>query len=127
MAVAETVTIYGTVTGLQSGGKQVGPYAVPSPANPTDLTSGQTTTLTLANGDNTITIPSTNCTAAIISFAPTSLTTKKLKNVAGDSGITVNPVGVCMLSFPGGGTTAASFIINSSAVDTGLATEILFL
>lgn len=127
MAVAVNVTIYGLVSGLQSGQKIVGPYTVTINGTPSDLTSGQTTSLVLANGDNTITIPSTSCSAAIISFSSGSVTTKKLKGVGGDTGITLNGTGVNVISFPGGGATAASFIINSSALDTNQATEILFL
>ena len=127
MAVQESVTLYGSVTGLQSGQKIVGPYTVSPPATATDQTSGQTTTVILASGDNTITIPSTNCTAAIISFTPGSATTKKLKGAGGDTGVTLHADGVNLISFPGGGATAASFIINSSVLDTGNTTEVLFL
>lgn len=131
MAVAVNVTIYGIITGLQSGQKIVGPYTVVTipnaPNAPTDLTSSQTTVLTLGNGDNTIAIPSTFCVAAIVSFAAGSTTTKKLKGAAPDTGITLNATGVNVISFPGSGTTGTSFIINSSAIDTGFATEILFI
>src|SRR5215471_9226812 len=113
MAVQESVTVYGTVTGLANGQKVIGPITLPSPGSPTDATSGQTTTLTLASGDNTITVPSTNCTAAIITFGSGSTTVKKIKGAGGDTGITVNPTGTLVLSFTGGGASPASFIINS--------------
>lgn len=131
MAVSVNVTVYGLIAGLLSGQKIVGPYTVltypNAPNAPTDLSSGTTVTQVLANGDNTIAIPSAYCVAAIISFAPGSTTTKKLKGSGADTGITLNPNGVNLISFPGSNTTAASFIINSSAVDTGFATEILFI
>lgn len=127
MAVQESVVVYGTITGLSTGSRYIGPITLPAPASPNDATSGQTTTVILASGDNTITIPSNNCTAAIITFGSTSATTKKIKGAGGDTGITVNPTGTLVLSFPGAGTTAASFIINSSATDTGITTEIQFL
>jgi len=127
MAISSSVQIYGVVSGLQNGTKQVGPITIPFPASPTDLTSGQTLSLQLANGANTITIPSTSCTAAIITFASGSSVTKTLKGASGDTGILLNPKGTTVLTFPGGGSTPANFVITASGADTGFYTEIIFL
>lgn len=124
MAIATSITLYGSITGLQvSSLSQVGPLSLPG-AN-SDAANGMLT-LTLQNGDNTIPIPSTNTLYALVTFAPTSATTKKIKGAGGDTGITVHPVNPYLLSFAGGGASPASFIINSSALDTGLTTEIRF-
>ena len=77
----------------------------------------------LASGDNTITVP-VNATAVLINFVSTSVTDKILKGDAGDVGIALKPTG--WLFFPIDIATSPTFIINSSAADTGLQTEIMF-
>lgn len=127
MTVQASVTISGTVSGLSTGSKTIGPIIVPVPGSPTDATSGQITTLQLASGDNTILIPSTSTQVAIIVFSSQSATTKKLKGVGGDTGIVLDSNGANLLTFVGGGSSPASFVINSSAADTGFTTEITFI
>jgi hypothetical protein len=77
----------------------------------------------LANGDNTITLP-VNTTAVLINFDTTSLTTKTLKGVGGDTGIVIGTVG--WIFFPIKKASSATFIINSSSADTGKQTEVVF-
>ena len=79
--------------------------------------------LVLANGDNTITCPTTAHTWVLILFDPTSATTKKLKGVGGDTGISIFTLPIALFGSPG---SAATFVINSSAVDTGKTTRIIF-
>lgn len=119
MPATGSVSISGSVTGLPTGSKTVGPITISSAA-----AVGQQTDLVLASGDNTITVPST-ATAAIVVFASASTTTKKIKGVAGDTGITLAKTGKFVLQFDT--TPPASFIINSSVADTGNTTSILFV
>lgn len=120
MAATGTVSISGSVTGLSTGSKTIGPLTITSSA-----AVGQQTDVTLASGDNTITVPSTS-TAAIIVFDATSTTTKKIKGAGGDTGITVTKTGKFVLHFDTA-AVPASFIINSSVADTGKTTSVLFV
>lgn len=120
MAATASVSITGTVTGLPTGSRVLGPMTIASVS-----AVGSVTDLILASGVNTITVP-TGATAAIIQFAVGSVTTKTLKGIAGDTGIVVAKTGTVVINFD---TTAlpANFVINSSALDTGLTTEITFV
>jgi len=86
---------------------------------------GAVTDVVLAAGDNTITVPS-GASAAIIQFGAGSTSVKKLKGAGADTGITVTKIGTCVLHFDAAGAPA-NFIINSSALDTGITTEITFV
>lgn len=120
MSATGTITISGSIEDLPGGSKTIGPITI-------DLTaaSGVTTDLVLASGDNTITLPTAVVpTGCIIVFDSTSTTTKKLKGVAGDTGITVKKTGVCVMTFDASPPT--NFIINASAADTGKVTSVIF-
>lgn len=118
MAISSTIQLRGYISGLLAGSRSI---------SPTDQTNAdapnQVTQVTLASGDNTITVP-TKARGCIINFASTSTTTKTLKGAAGDTGIVLDRTGWNVLKFYS--TPPASFIINSSAADTGLLTEITF-
>lgn len=86
---------------------------------------GAVTDVILAAGDNTITVPA-GATAAIIQFGAGSTQVKKLKGIAGDTGIIVTKIGTCVLHFDAAGAPA-NFIINSAALDAGITTEITFV
>lgn len=120
MATAE-VTISGTVASALTGALDVGPINIVS-----TNASVQRQQLVLANGDNTITLPTTvTPTGVIIHFAAASTTNKTLKGVGGDTGIRLSKTGPTLLTFDSA-SLPASIIVNSSAADTGNVTEILF-
>ena len=116
-----TFSVTGVVNGLPFGSQSIGALTVSSTA-----AAGVSTDLVLASGDNTITIPAAiNVTAALIVFGAGSGTVKKLKGVGGDTGITLNPTSFNLITFVN--PAPANFVINSSAVDTGITTYIYFL
>jgi hypothetical protein len=119
MAVSSTVQLRGYISSLPSGSGSL---------SPTDFTNTdaplQRTQVVLASGDNTITVP-TKARGCIIIFGSASTTTKKLKGVAGDTGVTLSKTGFNFIQFEA--TPPASFIINSSATDTAILTEIVFV
>lgn len=122
MAASGSLTIQGTITGLLTGTKTIGPITLAD-----TNASPSTTEIVLASGANTITVPSaTTCSGVLIVFAAASTTTKTIKGVGGDTGIRVSPNGPCFLSFDSA-SVPATFVINSSAADTSNVTEILFI
>lgn len=125
MAAQASLTIQGSVTGVATGSKTLGPVTI-TQGTPTDANAAPITSVILASGDNTITIPSTTCVAAVIQFASGSTTTKKLKGHADDVGIIVTKNGPVLLSFAASGAPA-SFIINSSALDTANTTTVFWI
>ena len=122
MAVNSSIVVSGSVSGLQLGGKTIGPITITG--TNTDIAGGESLVLVLASGDNTITIPSTTCTAAVVDFPPTSAVVKKLKGVGGDTGLVVSKNGTLVLQFDSPAPT--SFILNAASADTGT-TSILFI
>ncbi len=119
MPAAGTVSITGTITDLPTGDKAVGPVTITSAA-----AVAAESQVILSSGANTILIPAT-ATVCIVVFDSTSATTKTLKGVTGDTGIVMKPAGAILLSFAA--VPPASFVINSSALDTGLYTTFLFI
>lgn len=121
MAASGSVSIKGTVTGLLTGTKTVGPITV---SNST-ASSETHAVIALASGDNTVSVPST-ASMALVVFAAASTSSKTVRTVVGDTGITVSKTGPVFLPFD---TTSlpTNLYINSSAADTGLTTEILFI
>ncbi len=119
MAAAASVSITGVVTDTPVGDKAIGPITTTSAA----AAAVETQTI-LAAGANVITVPAL-ATICIIVFDSTSATTKTLKGVAGDTGILLKSAGAAMLTFTA--AAVASFVINSSALDTGLYTTFLFI
>lgn len=76
----------------------------------------------LASGDNSIPVPSA-ANYAIILFDPNSVTNKTLKGAAPDTGLLLSPNGIMLLSLR---STLSAIIINSSANDTGMITNVIF-
>ena len=117
MAVASSLQAVGVISGIPSGSRNIVSDLV---ANSIFLPS---ISLTLASGANTITVP-TGAVGVLILFATTSVTTKTLKGVTGDTGIVLRPTGWNFFTITQ--SSSGSFVINSSAADTGLTTEIIF-
>ena len=115
-----SVTVDGSVTGQLTGTRTIGPLTLTSSA-----AQAQTTQVVLANGFNTITVPSTSCVCAVIAFAAASTVTKTLKGVTGDTGIVLATTGFAVLTWVSG-SAPATFGITTSGADTGNTTEILF-
>lgn len=116
------VTITGTVTGMLSGSKTIGPIVVTDSA-----ASVMTFETVLSSGFNTINVPTaTSCSGVLICFAAASTLAKTLKGVTGDTGVALNPNGVNFISF-NPASPPASFGITTTAADTSNVTEILFL
>lgn len=121
MAGTGSVTINGTALNLQTGQRTLGPLTIAS-APATEQTLASVTTVILASGANTITIPSTTAVGVVISFAAASTVTKTLKGVTGDTGIAVSKVNPQLLTFD---TSApANFVITAGGADTGNVTEL---
>jgi len=118
MALRSLIQLRGYIESLAGGSKNIVPADITNATPPEAETE-----LVLASGDNTITIPAL-ADGCIIIFASTSTTTKTLKGVGGDTGIAVTKNSWLVLTFHT--TPPANFIINSSAVDTGLYTRIIF-
>lgn len=121
MAASGQITITGTITGLLTGSKSIGPIVLSdSNASPT------TQELVLASGFNTISVPTaTSCSGVLVVFAAASAGTKTLKGVTGDTGIALNPSGANFLSF-NVAAPPTSFGITTTVADTGNVTEVLF-
>ncbi len=77
----------------------------------------------LGNGANTITVP-TGARGCVIEFSNASVVTKTLKGVTGDTGILLDPIGWNVMRF--GTSPPTSFVITTSAADTGCYTTISF-
>jgi hypothetical protein len=119
-----TITISGQATGLEGGAKTYGPLQIASnPAN--TLALANITTIVLASGNNTITIP-TGANGCIVNFAPGSTVTKTYKGVATDAGTQIATTGVGLVLSWVGVTAPATFVIACSATDTNQITEIWF-
>lgn len=118
MAASSSISISGTVEDLPGGSKTIGPITATSAA-----AVGDTTTLVLQSGANTITIPAL-ATIAIVVFDSTSAVAKTIKGVTGDTGILCDPAGWMAFTFTAG--LAANFVITAGATDTGLYTTIMF-
>lgn len=120
MAATGQITIQGTVTGLLTGSKTIGPIVLSDSA-----ASPSTTELVLASGFNTIAIPTaTTVSGVLIVFAAASTGTKTLKGVTGDTGIPLLPNGPNFIALA---TSATSFGITTTAADTANITEILWV
>ena len=91
------------------------------PAQVNGIPKYQITRVTLANGDNTFPIPS-GANFCLIIFDPGSGTTKKIKGAIADTGITLN-VSTMPVLIP---VASGNVIINSSALDGTLITQVIF-
>jgi hypothetical protein len=118
MALRSLIQLRGFLEGLPGGSLNI---------CPTDLQNNTPPSFTiqdiLANGDNTIVVPAL-ADGCIIIFDPTSVVTKKIKGVGGDTGIVVSKDKWMVLTFDA--TPPTNFIINCSAADTGKYTTIIF-
>ena len=121
MAANATLNIYGFIAGTATGQKQIGPMQVSS-ATAND--SNQETVL--ANGDNTITVPTQPVTSGVLIVLNSANTQQtKLKMVGGDTGFPLGTTGTHLLNW-GSGNAPATFILNSAAAQTGLATALQY-
>ena len=118
MAIISNLTLRGYLDSLPSGALQFSPADIVNLNAPASVNY-----LSLANGDNSITIPAL-AIGCIILFNSASTTVKKIKGAGADTGIALSKTSWLVLSFTAG--AMGSFIINSSAADTGLYTEIVF-
>ncbi len=82
------------------------------------------TQVVLADGANTITVPS-KAEGVIISFDPASTKVKTLKGVDGDTGIALRLNGWNVLTF-NVTSPPANFVIDSTGADTDKTTTIIF-
>jgi hypothetical protein len=120
MAATASISITGTIQGTPGGGIQVGPLTITSAA-----ANWQVQQIALANGANTITVPTTPApTGVIIIFAATA-NIHTLKGVAGDAGIALGKGTIQLLTWD---PTAppASFVVNAGAADTAADSEFIF-
>ncbi len=117
MALRSLIQLRGLLETIPGGSKNIAPTDMQNNTPPSAEIQ-----LVLANGDNTITVPALSKGCVVI-FDSTSTTTKILKGAAGDTGISLQKTGWIVLTFVQAGGT---FIINSSAADTGKYTTIIF-
>lgn len=120
MAATAAITISGTITGLPTGARTFASSISSAAAN------GQVTEVVLQSGANTITIPATPApTGCVIQLNSANTAVVTLKGISGDTGIAIGKTGTTVLTWD---PTAlpGSFVLNSAATQTGLATEISF-
>lgn len=121
MAANALVTITGSFQGLPTGSRVLGPITLNSAT-----ANGSVTEIVLQSGANTITVPATPATSGCIIVLPsTNTSVVTLKGISGDTGIAIGKTTTTVLNWD---PTAApaSFVLNSAATQTGLATEITF-
>lgn len=118
MALRSLIQLRGLLEGLPTGSVNISPTDIQNTTPPDYAVQS-----VLANGDNTVLVPATAYGCVII-FDPTSTTVKTLKGVGGDTGIVLAKTKWNVLTFDT--VPPVSFIINSSAVDTGKKTVVLF-
>jgi len=116
--MAGTLTLSGLAAGLLTGEKVIGPLTDTGTA-----VVGQIQDLTLASGDNTLTVPTGATHIAIQLPATNSLTLKIRTNLnSSDGGMPIGPTGFVKLPLPSGTT---SVIVNANG--TGGAIEATFI
>lgn len=118
MALRSLIQLRGLLEGLPAGSINIAPTDIQNNTPPSFTLQD-----TMASGDNTILVPA-KAYGCIIIFDATSTTVKKIKGVAGDTGIVLAKTKWNVLTFDT--TPPASFIINSSALDTGKLTTVIF-
>ena len=106
--MAGNLTIAGLAAGLLTGQEVIGPITDTGSA-----TIGQITDLTLASGDNTLTVP-TGATHVLIVLPPANVVQLKLRSNLniGDAGMPIGPTGFVKLPLYTGTT---SLIINAAS------------
>lgn len=119
MASAGVITVSGSITSLPQGAWTVGPFTI------TPNTSGNyvQTEITLASGNNTITVPSWTVFMAIV--PPSSNTqTLTLKGITGDTGFQIAETVPTFLSFQA--SAAPSTLVITAGGATSSPTNIIF-
>lgn len=112
MAATGVVSITGSVTGLPTGSKTLGPLTIQS-----STANGSTIEVALTVSTAvTVTIPTVggNCTAVVFCPASSNTNSLTLKGVTGDTGIAISKVNPTVI--PLDTSPAASFVV---AVGTG--------
>lgn len=122
MAAAATITLGGQISSEPGGQFTIGPITITSAA-----ANWQVQNLVLANGANTITVPSTPApTGCIIVLDPANTAIVTLKGVAGDTGIAIGKTTKAVMLCWDPTAVPASFVLNSAALQTGFNTQIIF-
>ena len=125
MAANAVIQITGQISGAATGGKTIGPMTLTSSA-----ACPQTQELTLAAGDNTVTVPvaTNNAPSGCFITLPSSNTSVvTLKGAAADTGIVIGKTSTQMLNWLASASAPTSFILNAATTPapTGIA-EISF-
>ncbi len=118
MALRSLIQLRGLLEGLPGGSINLAPTDIQNNTPPSFTLQD-----VLAIGDNTVLIPA-GAYGCVIIFDPTSTTVKTLKGAAGDTGIILAKTRWNVITFDT--VPPASFIINSSAADTGKKTTTIF-
>jgi hypothetical protein len=110
--MAGAINVVGTLSGLPQGSVNVAlPPIIPSSSN-----LYAETTVVLASGANTVTVP-TWAVGCIITPPTSNTVALTLKGVTGDTGILIGLNAPLMLSFPA--TPPTSFVITAASITTG--------
>lgn len=118
MALRSLVQLRGFIESLPGGSKNISPTDIQNNTPPSFEIQD-----VLAAGDNTIIVPA-NAYGCIIIFDPTSTTVKKLKGVAGDTGVVLAKNKWNVITFDA--VPITDFLINSSVADTDKTTTVIF-
>lgn len=123
MSIRSLLQLRGVIETIQGGSNNIGPTDLQNTLPPYDSIQ-----LVLANGANTIIVPYLAAVivpiGALIIPDLTSTTVKKIKGIAGDTGIQISKSHWSLLSFDD--PPPASFVIDSAGADTGKTTTIIF-
>lgn len=119
MPATGTVQVNGAITGLNSGQKAFQASQALTNAN------GTFQSLVLANGVNTITVPTSPApTGCLIQLPPTNAVATTFKGIAADTGTVMNPSGFWVVQF-NPAALPASFVLFTASVHAS-PTEISF-
>lgn len=112
--MALSVVISGASATIQSGSKTIGPHTIVGTA-----TLDRIDALTLANGDNTFTVPTapSGVVGCVIEPPSTNTNALKLKGAGADTGIEISKTGPTILNF-NPASPPVSFIVNSTGAMT---------
>lgn len=122
MPATALVTLSGTNSATPLGSQVIGPFTLASAAANATIQQAE-----LANGNNTITVPTSPAPVAVIVQLPSNNTvTVRLKMDSGDTGIVISKTGWFILPFDTA-AVSASFILNSNGAQTGKLTTIMFI
>lgn len=120
MTATANISITGTITGLPTGTKTFS-ISISSTA-----ASGHSQQIVLANGDNTITLPTAIApTGCIIQLPSDNTQACTFKSTGTDAGHKMGKTGAFLLTWDST-SPPTSFVINSAAAQTGKTTQIDF-